>query len=74
MNKTIAEMTDAELASELRTLDRVHGSTDPNGRKKDIRRELFKRGKLSEATGYSMEVLMRNPLIRAELEEFRTEE
>jgi hypothetical protein len=71
--KPIEEMTVGELGAYLRNLDHTSGQNDPNGTKRAIRLELIRRDKLCEATGVSMEVLMRNPLIAAEVAEIEAE-
>jgi hypothetical protein len=67
--KPVSEMTISELAAELKSLDRIHGAKDPNGRKKEIRKELIKRRALEQVTGQSRATLHRNPEIRREYQE-----
>src|SRR5690349_17039765 len=71
--KPIAQMTVGELGAYLQQLDRTHGPKDPNGIKRQVRLELIRRGKLAEAVGLPLEVLKRNPLIRAEIQEVENE-
>lgn len=70
MTKSVSNLTDGQLAAELKHLDDIHGSKDPNGRKKEIRREMMRRDSWQEVTGYPKDVILRNPLVRAEYEEF----